>query len=135
LGDPTVTSAIHLDGIERHVTTNLESALRHLRMSEHGDSSFWVDAIYINQEDVFERSHQVRVICDIYKTANKVIAWLGEERDGSDEAIQMIEMWAEVLMRFLPDIEAAVRHMVEQSVSDENWDWRLDEIDAIFNRP
>lgn len=134
-GDPKITTPILLDGAERHVTTNLELALRHLRMSEHGDSLFWADAICINQQDISERNHQVRIMGDIYKTADKVIVWLGDERDGSDEAIQMIELWSEVFWKYVPDKEAAVQHMVEKSRSDKNWNWRLDEIEAFLDRP
>jgi hypothetical protein len=47
-GNPAITTPILINGIERHVTTNLEAALQHLRVSEHICKLFWVDAICIN---------------------------------------------------------------------------------------
>jgi hypothetical protein len=38
---------------------------------------FWIDAVYINQEDIDERGQQVRLMRDIYKQAPRVVVWLG----------------------------------------------------------
>ena len=38
----------------------------------------WVDALCINQRDVEERSHQVQHMAMIYKSAEKILIWLGE---------------------------------------------------------
>lgn len=62
------------------VTSNLLSALRHLRDSE-ATRTFWVDALCINQDDQDERSRQVRIMGDIYRNATVVFCWLGEAVD------------------------------------------------------
>ncbi len=41
--------------------------------------TFWIDAICINQADDMEKSHQVRLMTDIYSRASSVWAWLGSE--------------------------------------------------------
>ncbi|RSL78146.1 hypothetical protein CEP51_008461 [Fusarium floridanum] len=38
---------------------------------------FWIDAICINQTEVSERNHQVRMMSDIYKSAVFVLVWFG----------------------------------------------------------
>jgi len=38
-GDPKVTSPVYLEGVESHVTTNLEQDLRHLRYEDRGGFS------------------------------------------------------------------------------------------------
>jgi len=85
-GSPSLTTPILLNGHPHHVTLNLASALRHLR---HASSSskkltLWIDAICINQQDDFEKSHQVAQMGEIYKSADSVIVWLGECEDGDD---------------------------------------------------
>jgi hypothetical protein len=64
-------------GRRLQVTTNLESALRHLRYHEN-TRILWIDAICINQSDLSERSLQVQHIASIYKSAVMVTLWLGE---------------------------------------------------------
>ncbi|KAK5652305.1 hypothetical protein OQA88_10653 [Cercophora sp. LCS_1] len=70
------------------VTTNLEAALRHVRSQwaahrrvGHDTSSFrlWADAICINQTDTKERGQQVQIMRSIYKSADLVLAWLGDQ--------------------------------------------------------
>ena len=89
-GDAKTTLPIAVNGKEKQVTTNLESALRHtLKFSTPG-SRFWVDAICINQKDKDERNHQVKLMRDIYSGASKVLIWLGEEEY---QAMDIIEDW------------------------------------------
>jgi len=42
--------------------------------------TLWVDAICINQNDVVERGHQVRLMRDIFSRAKRVVVWLGSSR-------------------------------------------------------
>ncbi|ETS82865.1 hypothetical protein PFICI_04741 [Pestalotiopsis fici W106-1] len=62
--------------VQGHITQNLASALRHLR-TESSTRIIWANAICINQNDVAERTSQVAMIGDIYRTATKVVAFLG----------------------------------------------------------
>jgi hypothetical protein len=45
----------------------------------------WIDALCINQVDIPERNAQVLLMGDIYNKAQRVVAWLGEELEGSME--------------------------------------------------
>jgi hypothetical protein len=78
-GDPTVTKDIKINGMLVQVTSNLESALRHLRVKGYG--RLWVDAVCINQQDKTERNQQLLWMGSIYRRAKQVVAWTGEEFD------------------------------------------------------
>ncbi|EQB51095.1 hypothetical protein CGLO_09402 [Colletotrichum gloeosporioides Cg-14] len=64
------------------ITTNLHSALVHLRHSSEA-RTLWVDALCIDQSTHGERNQQVMIMGDIYKSARQVVVWLGEAADDS----------------------------------------------------
>jgi hypothetical protein len=92
-GDENMTSTIVVNGRETQVTRNLEAALRVLRGRPDFENRFrlWVDALCINQADYEERGNQVRKMRNIYGNAWTVIAWLGEEENESEKAINLID--------------------------------------------
>jgi hypothetical protein len=51
----------------------------------------WIDAICINQQDVQERNHQVRIMSHIYKWAECVRVWLGGPTNKDGEAFKLME--------------------------------------------
>jgi hypothetical protein len=71
------------------VSTNLESALRHLRRRKI--LRVWVDAVCINQRDNDEKNNQVPMMAKIYGDADLVYVWLGGEENRSKEAIKFIQ--------------------------------------------
>lgn len=77
-GDPFCKVSITCNGAILHITGNLDSALRHLRQPD-SHRMLWIDALCINQEDLLERSQQVAIMRHIYRQADEVIVWLGEE--------------------------------------------------------
>lgn len=56
------------------VTENLHAALVHLR--GRVPVTLWIDAICINQDDIQERSSQVRLMRHIYRGARQVAVWI-----------------------------------------------------------
>jgi hypothetical protein len=92
-GDENSTSKIVVNGRETRVTRNLEVALRALRKRPDFEAGYklWVDALCINQKDYEERDRQICKMQNIYGNARAVIAWLGEEENESDKAINLIE--------------------------------------------
>ena len=52
----------------------------------------WVDAVCINQQDDMEKSEQVKMMRDIFSSAQKVLAWSGEASYDSDEAMDTLIM-------------------------------------------
>ncbi|KAL8993763.1 MAG: hypothetical protein Q9169_006109, partial [Polycauliona sp. 2 TL-2023] len=85
-GDPANPSLLYCDGATLSITSNLDTALRHLRLKA-GSRTLWVDAICINQADVNERNQQVALMRDVYTKASQVVAWLGEERPSDSGAM------------------------------------------------
>lgn len=54
----------------------------------------WIDAICINQEDDDEKGQQVQSMAKIYAKASRVIVWLGEAAEDSDQALEEIRIAA-----------------------------------------
>lgn len=50
----------------------------------------WIDALCIDQGNIFERNHQVTMMKEIYQQAADVVIWLGKEKDDSDVAMNYI---------------------------------------------
>ncbi|KAN0089922.1 HET domain containing protein [Hyaloscypha variabilis] len=87
-GDPKDKVPIEIDGKFIHVTKNCNAALQALR--HRTDTKLvWVDAICIDQENSEEKGKQVALMGDIYKNAERTVAWLGP--DGSEEDLAKME--------------------------------------------
>jgi len=81
---------IFVDDWKVPVTSNLESALRHLRkMGLIMDP--WVDALCINQSDIPEKSVQVQLMSQIYRNTRYVQCWLGEASAHSKVALTVFK--------------------------------------------
>ena len=50
----------------------------------------WADAVYISQHDDAEKGHQVGQMGRIYRGADSMLVWLGEESDDSQLMANMI---------------------------------------------
>jgi hypothetical protein len=70
------------------LTRNLAEALPYLR-HETKAVVFWIDAICVNQEDLDERSSQVKRMAELYSQASNVVVWLGRAGDGSDYVMDL----------------------------------------------
>jgi hypothetical protein len=52
-------------------------------------TTFWIDAICIDQSSITERNHQVSLMGDIYSKAMWVVAWLGCNED----MVNFVRVW------------------------------------------
>ena len=87
-GDPSETRNIYCNDKVFQVTSNLFNALWQLR--ENGSYGYlWIDAICINQSNVEEKTDQMRMMMNIYKQADVVIIWLGEQLETDQVAIDL----------------------------------------------
>ncbi|KAF2843152.1 HET-domain-containing protein [Patellaria atrata CBS 101060] len=75
-GDEKPQVDIICDGMSLTITPNLSTALESLRYIDR-PRFIWADAICINQLDLNERGHQVRLMRKIYKRAFKTLVWVG----------------------------------------------------------
>lgn len=93
-GDPRYRLPIFSKDRTLLVTENLEAALRHLRL-EDKPRILWIDAVCINQEDLDERSHQVSMMGSVYRTARRVLVWLGEGDEDTDYTLKTLKAMAD----------------------------------------
>jgi Heterokaryon incompatibility protein (HET) len=83
------------------VTSNLYDALLQLQYS--GLTGYlWVDAIYIAQSNPEERSHQVNMMCKIYKNASCVLVWLGKEDESAPVIVSLVHQLASCVQNASP---------------------------------
>jgi hypothetical protein len=90
--DENATRLIYVNDHEFHVRWNLEAVLRILceRRKEPPHHLTWIDAICINQQDLKERSYQVRLMISIYESSGGTMVWLGPATRDSDLAFRAI---------------------------------------------
>jgi Heterokaryon incompatibility protein (HET) len=90
-GDLTSPIRVRFDDGDKclKVSTNLESALRHLRLTDKF-RVLWIDAICIDQSDSSEKSRQVPMMSEIYGKAKSVCVWLGDEDASTPTAISFM---------------------------------------------
>ncbi|KAH6891305.1 heterokaryon incompatibility protein-domain-containing protein [Thelonectria olida] len=81
-GSPKVKKDILVNGILRHITINLDIALRTLRLSDE-PVTLWADALCINQNDPNDKSQQVHLMHHIFAWATEVRAYIGNSLDRS----------------------------------------------------
>lgn len=61
------------------ITTNCKDILCQLR--KRGQTSVWIDAICINQNDEAEKSAQIQLMRHIYAAAELTVIWFGQSTD------------------------------------------------------
>lgn len=77
-GSPSEARCITVNNEPFLVRRNLWNCLYITRKRQFRDR-LWIDAICIDQTCIPERNHQVSVMGDIYRSATRVIVWLGTE--------------------------------------------------------
>ncbi|KAI0098900.1 heterokaryon incompatibility protein-domain-containing protein [Nemania sp. FL0031] len=75
-------AVIFVNHVPFTISANLYHALDCVRLSDK-TRVLWVDAICINQQDIQEKSEQVRMMDQIYSNADTVLIYLGPDADGS----------------------------------------------------
>ncbi|KAH7070729.1 heterokaryon incompatibility protein-domain-containing protein [Paraphoma chrysanthemicola] len=86
--------SINIEKVSMKVRPNLLDALKHVRTSD-APGVLWIDAISINQQDLLERSQQVRRMGDIFKCAHRVVVWLGVASSTSSLALSTLKCVAD----------------------------------------
>jgi hypothetical protein len=91
-GEPGVLRSLYIEPCgDLGIRASLHDFL-HMRSSTIKQTTyFWIDAICIDQSNIQERNHQVRLMKEIYTAASVVDIWLGAEADDSDLAIRHIK--------------------------------------------
>ena len=98
-GAASLSEPLEIDGKLLFITPSADTALRRLR-SRKSTLSIWIDAICINQQDIDERSAQVKNMGVIYKQATAVIVWLGSgtrEEDLAWKRLRFVSLFQPIL--------------------------------------
>lgn len=120
-GDQKDFRIVLINGQSFRVGHNLFCALRHLRNMKGPDSKipFWIDAICINQSNLYERSQQVSFMREIYSNAYKVLVWLSTPSEDSELAlaqIRALEAWMDNIRAKNPEKQPTITPTEPQSV-------------------
>ncbi|KAK3619985.1 hypothetical protein LTR56_023685 [Elasticomyces elasticus] len=86
-GSDKATKLITVNGQDCYINPSLASALRRFRYRTT-TRYLWADQLCVHQTDDAEKSVQVRNMFTIFRKAERVIAWLGEEREGTGGALE-----------------------------------------------
>lgn len=108
-GDPNKTTSILCLEDAFQVTEHLGEALRQLRLTAQ-PRMLWIDAICINQEDLSERAHQVTLMPNIYRSASRVLVWLGSADVDSDLVFPLCERMVQDGYELLTDRTIGKNH-------------------------
>jgi hypothetical protein len=87
----TPSFEVDCDGGSLLITPNCDAAIRCLR-SATGTKTLWIDSICIDQtsDAVEERNVQVALMGEIYKSAARVVVWLGPSNERVERAIRQV---------------------------------------------
>jgi hypothetical protein len=80
-----------VDSCVMSITPNCDAAIRNLRNGTEVQV-LWIDSICIDQseEAVIERNRQVALMGEIYKSAAKVVIWLGQSNERVEAAMRQV---------------------------------------------
>jgi hypothetical protein len=122
-GDPTLVESILLDDQVFKVTLSAWSALKALRYDDR-PRVLWIDAICINQDNLEERTAQLKLLGTIYQKASSVRVWLGSVDDGDNDAVSILKSMAST---------QGVQDTFEYSKPDGKRN-RMDQVQRFFAR-
>ncbi|KAJ9664129.1 hypothetical protein H2201_005369 [Coniosporium apollinis] len=98
---------------------------------------FWVDAVCINQNDLPERSSQVRLMTAIFQMAQEVLAWLAPESSHSSLAIRKMQAISAEYRRLGYSVYAgdwkATRESIHPSTEPFTGSHKPDSLDELSN--
>jgi len=134
-GNSGLTHVIHCNDARQRlrVGRNCHAALRRLRLPKER-RKLWIDAVCINQEDLLERGHQVRIMKDVYDFASGVMVMLNDEvpecrllLDELAEVISILKSGADLVRS--PPCSAILRQL--ENLFEDPWfkrTWVLQEV-------
>jgi len=91
-GDQELRAEITIGSRKVNMLISLHRALRRVRHASE-PRILWADSLCINQSNLMERIHQVSIMGTIYKKAEGVLIWLGEDADGNNKSAVVFLHW------------------------------------------
>jgi hypothetical protein len=105
------------------ITESLHEALQALRNPDT-NRWLWVDAVCIAQDDVDEKNHQVRQMADIYRGAESVLVWTG-----NDDCLDIFEKLADVGRLCQKAIQSGYASYLPDCITDDEVNTALRQCD------
>lgn len=140
-GEPTPTQHISLPSKTLGITENLHQLIRRLVELGIFNHLMWIGAICIDQSNLSERGHQVRLMQEIYSDAEDVVIWLGERIQNSGLAFIFSTSWLAPKLRCplsllrssqaTLDLVQILRHIVLTQRCAPSWN----ELNHLMERP
>jgi hypothetical protein len=106
-GDASQRSDIQCNG--KMLPTSLITALKQVRHPSL-EKVLSADAICIYQYDISDKNQQISLKSDIYRNAETVIAWLGDDQGSAPAAFQL-----------LANVKVLVEDIKSRSIPDSRW--------------
>jgi hypothetical protein len=88
-GTDETPDQIVLNGQRKSIRKNLAEAIRAIRMTDK-IVPIWIDAMSINQDDVIERTRQLRRMGQIYDNAMSVYSFVGLPNQSTEDVSQFM---------------------------------------------
>ncbi|KAK4494899.1 hypothetical protein PRZ48_014255 [Zasmidium cellare] len=102
-GDSRRTASMSLNGQSFEAPASAVEALQRFRHSKNS-RVVWIDAICIDQADLKEKQFQIEMMVDVYRTASRTLAWLGNV---TEEYIDLAPMICEDIGTYLTTDEVS----------------------------
>ena len=109
-GPPSPLRHIIINGKTLRLRKNIWRCLRHLRDQNLTESRLWIDTICVDQSNDHEKSQQVSLMARIFKSASKVLIWLGS---------------TSLQTHLLPHGSVSLHHSIE-ALPPKDWDCWID---------
>ena len=125
---------IYIDGHAMTISSNLEAALRALRLPSKS-KALWIDAVCIDQNDVAERAIQVMIMGTIYSKAKCVLIWLGvPSEDGVLAMLSLANLKSKKsLEQISPLVHKAIENLISRPYSWFSRAWVVQELTLARN--
>jgi hypothetical protein len=139
-GDATARDSVIVNEQLVDVPASAAAALKCMREAER-PRSIWIDSICINQMDLDERSYQVGMMADIYRSAKGNLVYLGESDEYTKDGFEMVERVYMEIRRKTSDFSEFHNFMKPyfggSMNADDELECELDEyaLVSIFERP
>ncbi|KAI5860303.1 HET-domain-containing protein [Durotheca rogersii] len=92
------------------VTKNLFNCLSQLEKNRYYGQDLWADAICVNQDDREELCGQVSIMADIYRSADRVIIWLGAADEFTPYAWKLVDKLSGLSKEDMDSITPSITH-------------------------
>lgn len=118
---------IQLNGQDKLVLKNVLALLRMLCCTSSEDFDlavdwFWIDSICINQDNLSERSSQVKLMGQVYRQAKATIVWLCEGSDDTNTAIELLSHLADRRFDLRKDYKKRGKRMPADLADHPGWE-------------